>query len=335
MGQKPVDRYNQIPAQELSLNHVPATQKTRNQLPKHFNWCKTDEKQKSLCVASWNQHIPEYCGACWAHGTLSMIQDRIKIGKGGKGQDVMLARQALLNCAHFQGFGDGCDGGEPIDVFRYMHQEGLPDESCIPYSATDHSKFDSNATSCPAEAYCLNCMPDKKDANKSNCWPVKTPVKYGLKSFGKIEGCGEEAMMSEIFARGPITCSTASPDAFIYDYRGGVYAGPNDTDIDHDVEIVGWGEETHGEDEQKRKEEKRRYWIVRNSWGTFWGELGYYRVERGTNMLRMEECDCWYAIPDFEMEKYVLDGDFGGSMYGLVPNQNRDVPRTQKKIITR
>lgn len=38
---------------------------------------------ENLCVASWNQHIPIYCGACWAHGALSMIQDRLKIRKKG------------------------------------------------------------------------------------------------------------------------------------------------------------------------------------------------------------------------------------------------------------
>jgi len=36
-----------------------------------------------------------------------------------------------------------------------------------------------------------------------------------------------------------------------------------------------------------------RYWIVRNSWGTFWGDLGFFKVERGVNALRMEEGDCW------------------------------------------
>ena len=53
----------------------------------------------------------------------------------------MLARQALLNCAAFDGFGNGCDGGDVIDVFHYMSKHGLPDESCQIYSASDHTKF--------------------------------------------------------------------------------------------------------------------------------------------------------------------------------------------------
>ena len=36
----------------------------------------------------------------------------------GKGPDVMLARQTLLNCGAFHGFGSGCDGGDPIDVCK-------------------------------------------------------------------------------------------------------------------------------------------------------------------------------------------------------------------------
>lgn len=36
-----------------------------------------------------------------------------------------------------------------------------------------------------------------------------------------------------------------------------------------------------------------RYWEIRNSWGTYFGELGFFKVERGKNTLRLEEGDCW------------------------------------------
>ena len=68
-------------------------------------------------------------------------------------------------------------------------------------------------------------------------------------------------------------------------YTGGVYIDNSNStidDIDHDVEVVGWGEE-HGQ----------KFWTVRNSWGTFWGELGFFRVERGKDALFMENGDCW------------------------------------------
>jgi hypothetical protein len=58
-------------------------------------------------------------------------------------------------------YSKGCDGGDVIDVIRYMKHFGVPDESCMPYSATDHTKYGKKAKKCPAEGYCMNCMPLK------------------------------------------------------------------------------------------------------------------------------------------------------------------------------
>jgi hypothetical protein len=138
-----------------------------------------------------------------------------------------------------------------------------------------------------------------------------------LSAFGQIDGCGEAAMMNEIYQRGPIVCSIAADNDFTYGYRGGVYRGKNSTDVDHNVEVVGWGEE--GE---------TKFWHVRNSWGTFWGEMGFFKVQRGNNHLMLEACDCWYGNPTWEMEKDVRSGMLGGSMYGTVPFKKAGVAIT-------
>ncbi len=58
-------------------------------------------------------------------------------------------------------YSKGCDGGDVIDVIRYMKNYGLPDESCQIYSATDYTKYGKHAKKCPADGYCMNCMPLK------------------------------------------------------------------------------------------------------------------------------------------------------------------------------
>jgi C1A family cysteine protease len=65
-------------------------------------------------------------------------------------------------------------------------------------------------------------------------------------------------------------------------HRGGVYndvACDNPTiGVNHGVVVVGWGT-TSGID----------YWIVRNSWGTGWGQAGYVFIQRGVNKCKIEE----------------------------------------------
>ena len=59
--------------------------------------------------------------------------------------------------------------------------------------------------------------------------------------------------------------------------------------------------------------------------GTFWGELGFFKLERGVNTLQIESGDCWYAEPEYKLEEEVREGDLVGSMYGLIP-RNHSTP---------
>eukprot|EP01134_Creolimax_fragrantissima_P003666 CFRG3666T1 len=286
----------------ISYNYEPiATNDARAEnIPEAWNWCNVGGK--SYCAPSWNQHIPQYCGSCWLHSSLSVVQDRIKIMHGGDGIDVMLARQVLLQCGPLANLSNGCGGGDPKDVFGYIQKYGLPDEGCFAYKADDtafaHLKKEG-ITDCPAEGICTNCM----SGHNPECYAIKNPILYGMKSWGVVPK-GEKAMMAEIYNRGPIVCSIATGEALDYGYRGGVFVDHNNvTDVDHDVEVVGWDID----------EEGVKYWHIRNSWGTFWGELGFFRLRRGTNELQVEQ-DCWYAVPDIKMEQDVIKGKLVGSM---------------------
>merc|ERR1712072_496505 len=95
-------------------------------------------------------------------------------------------------------------------------------------------------------------------------------------------------MQKEIYARGPISCGIdAGP---ILNYTGGVYKGPGEG-VDHVISVVGWGstESDTGDSSQ--------YWIVRNSWGEYWGEMGYIRVAFGSLMVE-EQCS-WAAVQSY------------------------------------
>ena len=94
-------RATNVQPHEWSLNAQPASGLlSASELPESFSWL--DVNGVNMVAPSWNQHIGEqYCGACWAHGTLSMIQDRLKIVKNGVAPDVTLGRQTLLNCGAF------------------------------------------------------------------------------------------------------------------------------------------------------------------------------------------------------------------------------------------
>jgi hypothetical protein len=89
----------------------------------------------------------------------------------------------------------------------------------------------------------------------------------------------------------------AHSDSF-EDYTGGVITDATPyPGITHVVALVGWGTDSDGLD----------YWAVRNSFGTYWGEQGFYRVQRGINAFNMESGVCEWATPTAESVQTLVD----------------------------
>lgn len=94
-------------------------------------------------------------------------------------------------------------------------------------------------------------------------------------------------MKAEIYKNGPISCGIDVTDDF-EKYSHGVYSEELDWPmINHEIAVVGWGF-----DEATQTE----YWIGRNSWGTYWGDYGFFKIKMHKDNLGIET-DCSAGLP--------------------------------------
>jgi len=251
------------------------------ELPDSFDW--RDVNGKNYVSIARNQHIPQYCGACWAFASLSSLNDRIKIMRKDEWPEIVLSPQHMLSC----GDAGSCRGGNHFLAYRWLKEAGVTDETCAPYQAKDFTTSEIDEDGDDMRQHHCTPMRQCKDCKHSGgCYAVKSPAKYRVTEYGR--SIGEAEMKAEIMKRGPIACGVAVTDSFMKDYKGGVFEDmTNERKIRHVVSVLGWGEALDG----------TKYWIGRNSWGTYWGENGFFKIVRGKNNL-MIESECAWAVPE-------------------------------------
>mgnify|MGYP002631773737 CR=1 FL=1 len=121
-------------------------------LPDSWDW--RNVNGTNYCSWNKNQHIPVYCGSCWAQGSTSALADRFNILNNDKSLSmkpatpVALNAQVIVNCQA----GGSCEGGNPGGVYEFAAKQGIPDSSCEQYVATDLKAFH-----CGAIDKCKDC----------------------------------------------------------------------------------------------------------------------------------------------------------------------------------
>jgi cathepsin X len=314
------ERFNEIKIREDTVHSnvkspLPHTYLEDSDLPGSFTWANVDGK--SYLTKSLNQHIPQYCGSCWAHGALSSLADRIKIARNAQGDDINLSIQFILNCGTESA--GSCHGGYHTATYEFIQKTGyVPYDTCNPYIACSEESTDGICpyvdTKCSASTTCKTC--DTFAGMGGQCveidiFPNATVAEYGLIPMEDNSDPDYDlvhAIKSEIFTRGPVAATiNAEP---IVEYQGGIFTDDSHSQsTNHIVSIVGWGEFDDSDSSDDSKHDKKTFWYVRNSWGQYWGEMGYMRVEAGKNILGLEGEIAWATPGAFTVQNFPCHED--------------------------
>jgi cathepsin X len=277
-------------------------------VPMDWDWGNVDGK--SMLTKTLNQHIPQYCGSCWAHGALSALADRIKIARQGTGDDINLSIQHILNTGG--GMAGSCHGGTHTGAYQFIKTNGkIAYDTCLPYIACSMESQEGfcphvDTTNTPLNT-CRTCG-GFTDMGAAECkaiidYPHATISEYGLVGEGMTD-LAKRAMMikKEVYTRGPVACGIQAIP--LKNFMGGEIFSDKNSPVMHNhvVSIVGFGHD---------KDTKKDYWIVRNSWGQYWGEMGFFRIEMGLNLLGIEDACAWATPGEYTVanEPCSEDGD--------------------------
>jgi PKD repeat protein/C1A family cysteine protease len=178
------------------------------------------------------------CGSCWAFAAVSLVENLYD-------GNIDLAEQTLVSCvedAH------GCDGGWYGYALQYIANNGIPNESCHPYSQS-------------------NGACNSRCSNPEQLIQLSEYDLYGHWSEPTASTVND---LKYLLQTGPVLVSMIVPnDGTFDDYSGGIYdyqGGPiTGDDNGHAVLVVGYND-------------TEKYFRAKSSWGSSWGENGYFRI---------------------------------------------------------
>jgi len=190
------------------------------------------------------------CGSCWAFSTTGALEGAHEIATGDL---VSLSEQQFVDCAGAYG-NAGCNGGLMDNAFLYAEKNAICTEASYKYTGLDGT--------CKASS----CTVGLPKGTVTGIWLVKPD--------------STESLMAAV-AQQPVSIAIEADKMVFQLYKSGVLSATCGTMLDHGVLAVGYG--TNSATSQE-------YWLVKNSWGTSWGEEGYIKLLRDKKSVAAGEC---------------------------------------------
>lgn len=98
-----------------------------------------------------------------------------------------------------------------------------------------------------------------------------------ISGYKDVRRNSESDLMSAVNQQ-PVSIAIEADQSGFQFYNGGVFSGKCGKNLDHGVLLVGYGTENNQD-----------YWLVKNSWGSSWGDAGYIKLVRGQNQCGLEQ----------------------------------------------
>mmetsp|Transcript_34167 Transcript_34167/g.103038 ORF Transcript_34167/g.103038 Transcript_34167/m.103038 type:complete len:404 (-) Transcript_34167:83-1294(-) len=216
--------------------------------PSNLDW---RDHRPSVVTAVKNQGS---CGSCWAFAASEVLESRIALETGALFD---LSPQQLNSCtpnpARCGGSG-GCRGATAQLAFNYTARVGISTQWNYPYL----SGFSGES---------LECLD-----NGTAHWSYSVRA-AGIRGYVQLPQNDDRVLM-EAVQSGPVAVTVAA--AAWHNYERGVFDGCSKARpiLNHAVVLMGYG------DVQVEHFGTVHYWLIRNSWGSTWGEQGYIRLRR-------------------------------------------------------
>ncbi|KQJ81830.1 senescence-specific cysteine protease SAG39 [Brachypodium distachyon] len=180
-------------------------------------------------------------GQCGCCWAFSTVASVEGIVKLSTGKLISLSEQELVDC-DVDGMDQGCEGGLMDNAFEFIIDNGgLTTEGNYPYTGTDDS-----------------CNSNKESNDVAS-----------IKGYEDVPSNDETSLLKAVAAQ-PVSIAVDGGDNLFRFYKGGVLSGACGTELDHGIAAVGYGITSDG----------TKFWLMKNSWGTSWGEKGFIRMER-------------------------------------------------------